>query len=470
MMNLPALLTPAAPRSIASSLSELPFGSQAQVRVKDGQLAAFLAYVGYERSLGTVKYALRVLNNTPFTAHARLLVDVQGSLLSAYPREFDVAPFSMRDDIIPVRMDVTGPFDRAIVEVLTEESSFTVEAPPPPRERPRWAPWTALAAIPVFALGATQFATPRILDVTAPQKAIAGSSIRVPYQVSGFGSVEYDFETRDGLQLAAGLASGSGVLTLQLPHDGMGSPYTLHVRMRNALTKAEEQASIAAVVPRVQKVKPSAPGTPLIENLAVSPSPAIAGKSISVRYATQAPSGEVWLVDDLGATWAHGAVSRNGETQLVIPPAAAGKQMRVVLHAQSGGAHAESSVGIAITAPLQQQAQPQQQTVAAAAPGAQQSSTSESTAATATDLTLSSQVVSAGDTVTARITGTHGDIRITLMNTAGTTLSEGDTGDTDAVSLNAPAVTTPTTFFVVATLTSGVSQQSIVKRLVVTPR
>ncbi len=90
-------------------------------------------------------------------------------------------------------------------------------------------------------------------------------------------------------------------------------------------------------------------------------------------------------------------------------------------------------------------------------------------AATA-QLSLSSQVVSPGDTVVANVTGVSGDVRITMMTAAGATVAQGDAGDSGGVTLTAPNVSTPTTFFVVATLTNGIAQQSVVKRLVVTPR
>jgi hypothetical protein len=368
----------------------------------------------------------------------------------------------MRDEIIPVRMDVTGWFDRAIVHVASEESAFTIEAPPPPRQTVKWARWTAAAIVPLLAFGTTQFCQPRILDIAAPSKAIAGSTISVPFQVTGVGSVEYDFDTRDGLQLAAGLSSQSDVLKLQIPQDGVGAPYTLHVRMRNAFAKDERSASIAAIAaPKPKQRAVAAAPAALIDNLAVSPSPAIAGKSIAVRYATKAQSGDVWLLDTSGATWAHAPLSLYGSTQLTIPPAAAGKDMRVVLHAQRGTQHAQSSVDVQVMASPQITAQASAPEPTAA-PTAHPSSTAQ--------LQLSSSVVSAGDTVTATITGVTGDVRITLTNSYGGTMAEGNAAEGQGVTLNAPDVNSPTTFYVVATLTNGVSQQSIVKRLVVTPR
>jgi len=461
MMQLAPRMPAAVPQTLSQSLTELPFGSQTQIRVRDGHLAAFLAYVGYERRIGVVKYALRVLNNTPLPAKAELFVEAGGVQQSAYPLAMEIAPFSMRDEIVPVRMDVTGWFDRAIVHVETEESVFTVEAPPPQRERPRWAPWVAAAAVPLLVAAAVQVGQPRILGVAAPQKAIAGSTVRVPFQVSGVGTVEYDFDTRDGLQLAAGLSSRSDVLKLQIPQDGVGAPYVLHVRMRNAFMRDERTESIAAIAAPKPKKPAPAPAGALIDNLAVAPSPAIAGKTIAVRYATKSPSGDVWLLDAAGATWAHAPLSPYGSTQIAIPSAAAGKEMRVVLHAQRGTQHAESSVDVTVMPSKQIVAQASQP-----APAAKP----VSHAAAGAQLQLSSQVVSAGDTVTANISGVHGDVRVSLMNSNGGTMAEGDADEGQGVTLRAPDVTAPTTFYVVATLTSGVSQQSIVKRLYVTPR
>jgi hypothetical protein len=461
MMQLPAVSSGRLPQMLTQMVAELPFGSQTQVRVGDGQLSAFLAYVGVDRSIGTAKYALRVLNNTPFKARAELFVEAQGVQISAYPLGLNVAPYSMRDDIMAVRMDVTGPYDRAIAHVVSDDSRFTVEAPPPPALKRPWLKWSAAVAAPFLLAAAVAMCEPHVLDVSAPQKALVGSLLQVPYQVSGIGSVEYDFATRDGLQLAAGLSSQSGILKLQMPHDATGSPYVLHVRIRNAFMNDEQTRTISAVVPRsAKRAQQSAPPASLIEELSVSPSPVQAGKPLAVRYATNAQAGDVWLIDASGTTWAHAELAKSGSTQFDIPKAAAGKDMRVVVHAQRGPQHAESSVGFSVLPSA----------VLADANVAGPSPFKRPARAAAADLVISPNVVAPGGTVIARISGARGDVRVTMMTASGATVAQGDIAEGGTLSLNAPSVSSPATFFIVATLTNGVSQQSIMKRLVVTPR
>lgn len=455
------------PATLAQSLTELPFGSQSQVQTAQGRISAFLGYAGCDRSVGVAKYALRVLNNSPQPARARLYIEVRGQQQHAYPLAFDIAPYSMRDDMVPVRLQDTGPFDRAIVEVCSEDTYFTVEAPPPPPQKRRWKRWCAAALLPIAAACAIDLSLPRVLAVAAPAKALAGSPVQVPFQVSGVGSVEYDWATRDGLQLAAGLASRSDVLKLPVPAHGAGAPYTLHVRMRNAFFRAEQSATVAVMVPRQVPTARPRPVQPdaatLINDLTVSPSPVHAGEMVSVKYVTQAQSGDVWLVGVDGRTWARAPLSTSGVTELSVPQPTAGHDMRVVLHAQRGQTHAESSVGLTVL--------PSAAVASDGGTGGAAAPQAKPAASVAPTLTLDSQVVSPGDNVVVRVSGTRGDVKITVMNSAGSTVEQGSVSQEDgAISITAPTVSSVTTFYVVATFTAGVSEQSIVRRLVVTPR
>jgi hypothetical protein len=136
--------------------------------------------------------------------------------------------------------------------------------------------------------------------------------------------------------------------------------------------------------------------------------------------------------------------------------------MRVVLSTSNGRDHAQSSVGLSILP---------SDNVAAVRSSPPPPKAAPRAAAAAPEIQLSSSVVSPGDTVTVTVNGNHQDVRITLMSGAGATMAQGDVdASNDAVTLNAPTVTAVTTFYVVATATSGVSQQTSVHRLVVTPR
>ncbi|MBV9270174.1 MAG: hypothetical protein JO165_03715, partial [Candidatus Eremiobacteraeota bacterium] len=97
--------------AIAGALSDLPFGACARVSTPEGKVEAFLAYAGFDASLGIARYALRILNNTFAPVRARLNVEAQGVLLPAYPIDLQVAPYGMRDELIPVRVSDTGPYD-----------------------------------------------------------------------------------------------------------------------------------------------------------------------------------------------------------------------------------------------------------------------------------------------------------------------------------------------------------------------
>lgn len=465
---LPALTRPLQlPKTLADSLHELPFGSHAQIQTQDGKIAAFLAYVGYDRRVGTAKYALRILNNTPQTAYARLLVETRGTLMPAYPLAFEVTPFSMRDDVIPVRMDVTGPFDRAIVEVSSDTTHFVVEAAPPPRERRAWMRWVALAVVPIALAGTAALSTPRVIALGAPAKAFAGTSIHVPYQTAGIGAVDYDFSTRDGLQIAAGLGTSDGVLTLPIPANGAGSPYVLRIHKRNVLADQQATATIVAIADRAPMKKPSAaaPQQPLIGDVSVTPSSVLAGATLTVSYASQAKTGDVYLVDQYGRTWSHAPLAAGGLSMIHVPQSAAGRDMRVVLYASSGKIHAQTSIGVSVLA-----SDAVQQT-AAAPSSAAPSFAAPSHAGETPSLTLDTHIVSAGDNIVVRVSGVHSDVRISMMTSGGVAVAQGDIPDSgSAIAIMAPSVSVASVYYIVGGFNNGNSQQTLVRRVLVTPR
>src|SRR5438270_4740314 len=129
-------------RTLARTISELPLGSQSQVAVEDGNVAAFLSFAQYNRRLDTATYMMRVLNNSPKALQARIsTIDDYGVRSALYPRPFIIAPFSLKDECLDVRVDRN--FAWALLEVTDGTTCISVEAPAPPAPPKRWPKWAA---------------------------------------------------------------------------------------------------------------------------------------------------------------------------------------------------------------------------------------------------------------------------------------------------------------------------------------
>jgi len=173
-------------RTLARSINELPLGSQSQVAVEDGNVAAFLSFAQYNRRLDTATYMMRVLNNSPKTLQARIsTIDDEGVRSALYPRPFSIAPFSLKDECLDVRVDRN--FAWALLEVTDGTTCISVEAPAPPAPPKRWPKWAAASATAAALIFGTLFASiPRVEAFAAPKRVLPGSSLEVPYSTHGF--------------------------------------------------------------------------------------------------------------------------------------------------------------------------------------------------------------------------------------------------------------------------------------------
>jgi hypothetical protein len=447
-----------APLSLSGRRAQtLPFGTRARVVLAQGDVEGGLALTGVDRRAGTAIYALRIANQSaaPLRAHMTCARSRDLPVL-AYPLDVHVAPFSISETLLPVRLAEVGPYDRAIVKVSGADIAFTLEAPAPPRvnARKRWI--KVLAASLVAILGAAfgaAVATPRIDLLAAPARAFAGAPLDIPYAFAGLGSMQYTLQTKDGRQLAAGLLTDrQGTLHFVLPRNS-GSQLVLAATLASPLgtAQASRRVLIAQAPPAIKRTA----ALPRIESFTVASPTIIAGAPLVVHYSTNAKSGQVWLIDETGRLWASAPIFADGITTLKIPQAAAGQQMRVVLHARNGATDAVSSLGVTV----------QPGDVVA-------STTAAATSANAPlALVLSASNVAPGDDVTVTLKGNHGDSQVSLTDAAGNTVEQGDVpAGQDAVTLSAPSVKTATTYYVVASISSGVSEQSLVQKLIVTPR
>jgi hypothetical protein len=432
----------------------MPFGTRARVSLAQGDIEGGLALAGVDRRAGTAIYALRIANQSASPLRARMeCARLRGAPVLGYPLDVHVAPFAIAETLLPVRLAEVGPYDRAIVKVSGADIAFTLEAPAPPRRNTRRrliaAAATAIAVIFGGAFGAAT-ATPHFDLLAAPARALAGTQLDVPYAFRGWASMQYALQTKDGRQLAAGLLTqGQGTLHFSVPRDA-GADLVLAANVSGPLG-AEHLARHIVLAPPA--AKPAA-AAPRIDEFTIVTPQIRAGAPLQVHYSTNATAGQVWLIDETGRLWAKVPISADGTSELKVPQGAAGHKVRVVLHARNGSADAVATVG-AFVLPGDVV------TADAAASGSQ----------TQLVLSLSTDRASPGDEIVVRLAGNHGDARISLTDAAGNTIEQGDLpAGQSAVTLTAPAVTSATSYYVVANVSSGVSEQSIVRKLTVSPR
>jgi hypothetical protein len=432
------------------------YGTRAQLASTGGDVEGYLALAGCDKRAGAASYALRIVNQSAHALRARMTcARMRGEPVLAYPLDVQIAPFSISETLLPVRIADVGPYDRAIVQVAGGDIAFSLEAPAPPRSHAkRWfvIAASALAFTVAAGIGAAT-ATPAIQTVAAPSRVFAGSSVDVPYAFRGWASMQYALRTADGRQLSAGLVgSHEGTLHFKVP-SAAGRDVVLAVNVTGPFgsKSSSQHIGIAATAPHRAM---AAPAAPRIGEFAVLTPIVRANGELKLSYATNARDGEIWLIDDSGRLWLRAPMSPAGTTIVKLPQGTAGRQMRAVLHARNGKLDTLASVALTVLPDANV-------TAAGTATGGSSSPA----------LTLSSDTVAPGDTITVAISGKHGDTQISLNDSSGNSLEQGDIPATQsAVTLSAPSVTTPATYYVMANVTQGVGEQTLVRRLVVKPR
>ncbi len=428
------------------------YGTRAQLSAPTGDVEGYLALAGCDKRAGTASYALRIVNQSDRALRARMTcATLRGESILAYPLDVHVAPFSISETLLPVRVADVGPYDRAIVNVEGGEIAFSLEAPAPSRagRRSRWMIYAILAVLlSVAAACAAGLSTPRLALLAAPRRTFAGTAIDVPYAFGGWAAMQYALQTPDGRQLAAGMTGAhEGTLQFTVPSSA-GNDVVLSVNVTGLFGHTSTTRTIA-IAPQVQHRAARSPLVPRITAFAVSPN-VRAGDTLRVNYITNARDGEVWLIDDTGTLWARQPVNGMGETDLEIPQQAAGRQMRVVLHARIAGTDAVASA-VVLVSPGSVKAQP--------AAGAGTAS-----------IALSSAAVAPGQNFTVNVSGDHTDAQIVLADSSGNQIEQADVpADQSSATLTAPSTASQRTYYVTATISQGVSQETVVRKLTVAP-
>jgi hypothetical protein len=430
-----------------------------------GSVSAFFALESFDRRRGVATYALRVINRTKSALICRTwIISASGEAVLAYPALFEVEPFSTSATSVPVWPRDFPSFDRAIAEVVGNGVHCIVEAaaPPPRNHRTRTLIAVASLAAGLVALAsaaALRGAVPRIAAFAVAPDALAGTTVEAQYSASGAGRLAYLVTAPNGLRIAGGpLADHSGSIFIPIPASTQAGAYAVRLAMDGPLGSASDTRIVNAVL--------SAANAAQIGDISVHPMVAKPGQTVEVSYAAVGDGGYVRLVGTDGTIWAQKPFSGSGQTQLVIPPVADGREMHVLLHVTKGSSTAQSAAGILIgdaTKPASSgppQIAGDDDPYLAAATSSDANGTFE----------VRTRTVRSGEPISIRILSPRNGMRVALNDAQSHEVVGTNVGaDADAVTLRAPSVSLATRYTVVASFTDGFGQESIVQPVTILP-
>ncbi len=414
-----------------------------------------LRYVG--RNGATVRYALGVVNDSTRQVLAIFVLRRRGM------PEKPVAPFEVWiDPQTRAELTVTVPLRDALwpgefVAKLANQQLKRELSVALPSAIPYAAALAGLAvgiSLP-FVAGALH---PRVRDLAAPGVAVAGASVRVPYDVSGLGAFSYALLDDRGKIVASGpVASNGGDFALRMPESDRTRAYTLAVRGDGALGSDSKTATMAAL-PDV-RLRPAA--IEPIGGLSVDSAEVVDGGSLVVRYRTASTNGRILVRDALGNVWAKAPLHASGISTIALPRFGRDQQLEVALQAERGGVHATSSVGVNVVAQAPV-SQPPYGDDGGFTSAPQSPAFSDDPAA----VSISPAPVKPGGVVRVRIGRGLGEVDLALTTTSGRTLSSAAVARSGEADLPVPKSSSGT-LVVVATYDRGSGQESIVKTIAV---
>lgn len=454
------LATGALPSGIAAG-AELAAGSTMHVR--DGAVAAdFRASESRgKRELAT--YELMVSNDTsqPLATFA-YAVEGPGNRKQITWNAIVVPPFSA----ISVDIDVAIPrrrrMPRVVAELFSDDVSLTLDAAPSARRR-----WptrrTILAASAAFALalggGAFAQTQAHVIALAAPDSVRAGVPFPIAYAFAHATEGRYVIETPDGLQILRGtLPDRSGAFTVALPASIVSSGYDVRVSATGRFGSDERTTHVTAMPSAPTAApKPHRESRPAfaLGALALDHDVVHAGESIVVTYRPSTDPGIVRLIDSVGTVRAEALLTHRGQSILVAPQVDVDQDFRIVATVQRGGKHDETTTPVTIlhaAAPI-------------AAPAATIAAIVTAPKTQAPIAVDREQIV--GRPIAVRVDRYERALRVALMGASTDEIVSVDVapGETSVV-LTPPILPVGKTYEVVATYTSGLGGETLVRPVV----
>jgi hypothetical protein len=412
---------------------------------------------------GIATYVLRVSNRTDAALLCNTwLISRAGETMSAYPHPIEIPQQSEFITRVPVRFREFPALERTVAEVVGANVRCVVEAAAPSERTSRRLWPIAAACVAAGALiGGSMLAlvatTPRIAALTAPPQVLSGTTVQAQYAAFGSGTLSYIVTAPDGRRLQGGsLPDHSGAIFITIPHSRMPGAYTLRMAMSNALGSVNDS--------RVINSLPAALSGAWVEGVSVAPAVAKPGQKIEVSYAAEGTSGYVRLIGTDGTIWGQRRFSRNGEASFIVPPFTTTNEMRVVVRVNEGKTSAQSMAGIVVATrsagafPIKLAADPSE----AGVPALGENGT----------FVLVKQTVRSDEPIAVRVLAPRNDMRISLTDMQSHEIrgAAASLEPNGIVTLQAPSVSVPTRYTVIATFKDAFGQETVVEPVTVVPR
>jgi hypothetical protein len=445
-------------------------GPGSLLALPSGSIASDLKAIALDEKRRIATYELLVANETisPVATFAYAVGATPGGMMSW--STITVPSFASIAVTIDVPLPPRGKEQRVVVELHAEDAHLTLDANAPvPRRTIGRAGYAAIAAAIIFAIGTTIYSIerPRVLALAAPSPVVAGRQFAVAYALGGNAEGSYTIETTDGYQVRRGtLDPKRSAILIDLPEATTAHGYDMRVTATGKLGEETRVAHITAVPtpptapPQViaPQVTAPQPQTGLPE-IALASETVQSGGEISVTYPLSNASGSVTLFDQSNAVRGTALLDKNGHATLLAPAVAADEPFRVVVQVQSGASTVESAAGLVVKAQTPPTPPPDQ-----AGADAQ----TETEAGLPFGLPVGS--IKSGGLIRIPIVSHEDGLNIALSTADGAILSQANVALSQSeILLRAPSVSTPTTYLIVASYFHGVGQETVVRRVTVTP-
>jgi len=441
------------PVRMANAIVEHPRSSAAIVR-DGGAVIASIELV--ERKLRTADFEIKVVNDSPEPLLCSAMAARGGHLSAIDPVSFRIEAEAASALLIQAPLRFLAPFQRVLVQMRSNTLSYSVEAAVP--RSPLVVPVAVAFAVLLLCLAlltAFQSLRPRVVVFGVPGEVVAGSPVRVVYDVRGLGALSYDVAA-GARHLASGtLASGAGQFTFQtLP---TSEQYHVSLALRGSLGATDEVRDLRAVQRQVVQ-----PPSASIQALEVDDAVVASGAPIVARYLANAQQGELRLLDTAQVPWVRVPYAPSGIATLLAPVVHRPTPFRLELEVRRGDSVARASVGLMVDPIAPKPAPAAKVPARAAAPGI---------LGAAQLLSVETADVKSGGVVRIRFLQHPPQLHLVLEDAKGAPVAAKDVSPAEAtVAFPVPAVATDQTFVIVASFQRGSGEQTVLEPVTVHAR